>query len=60
MGTAFVSSDGGRRTSDGSPRWSRKAVNPYTWRVYAEAVKCGEGEREPTQGSMFSACKEPT
>ena len=29
-GTAFGSGDGGRNTSDESPRGSRKAVNPYT------------------------------
>ena len=30
------------------------------WLVYAKIVKCGRGEREPTQDSMFSAGHEPT
>ena len=59
-GTAFGSRDGGRNTSDESPRGSRKAVDPYTWLVSSKIVKCGRGEREPTQDSMFSAGHEPT
>ena len=59
-GTAFGSGDGCRSTSDESPRGSRNAVNPYTWLVCEKIVKCGRGDREPTQGSMFSAGHEPT
>ena len=58
-GTAFGSGDGGRNTNDEFPRGSRKAVNPYTWLVCAKMMKCGRGEREPTQGSMFSAGHKP-
>ena len=43
-----------------SPQGNRKAVNPYTWLVCAKIVKRSRGEREPTQGSMFSAGHEPT
>ena len=46
--------------SDKSPRGSRKAVNPYTWLVCAKTVKCGRGEREPTQGSAFGEGHEST
>ena len=53
-GTAFGTADGGRNTSDECPRGSRKAANPFTWLVCAKIVKCGRGERELTQGSMFS------
>ena len=59
-GTVFSSGDGGRNTSDESPRGSRKAVIPYTWLVCAQIVKIGRGEGEPTQDSMFSAGHEPT
>ena len=45
-----------RRISPGK----QKAVNSYTWLVCAKIVKCGRGEREPTQGSMFSVGREPT
>ena len=42
-----------------SPRGSIKAVNLFTWLVCAKIVKRGRGEREPIQGSMFSAGHEP-
>ena len=31
-----------------------------TWLVYSKIVKYGKGDKEPTQGSMFSAGHEPT
>ena len=54
-GTTIGGGDGGRNTSDKPPRRSRKVVNPYTWSVCAKIAKIGRGEREPTQGSNFSA-----
>ena len=38
----------------------QKPVNSYTLLVCAKIVKCGRGEREPTQDSMFSAGRKPT
>ena len=42
------------------PGGSRQSVKPYTWLVGAKIVKCGKGEREPTEGSMFSVGHDPT
>ena len=53
-GTAIAGGDGGRNTSDGTPRRSRKVVNPHTWPVCAKIARFG-GERESTQDSTFSA-----
>ena len=45
-----------RRISPGE----QKGRQSYTWLVCATIVKCCKGEKESTQGSMFSAGHEPT
>ena len=53
--TAVDGGDGGRYTSDESPRRNREVVNSRAWPVRAKIAKIRRGEREPTKNSVLGA-----
>ena len=59
-GTAVVDGDGGRYTSDESPRRSRRVVNYYVLPVCTKITNIRRDEREPTQHNALRVGHQPT
>ena len=59
-GTAIDGGDGCGHTSNETPRRSRNIINAHTWPMCAKLATIGDGEREHTQDSTYSAEHQPT